>query len=162
MSADLTTRTHLRPGDLGRIIALHGEVYDPLGDYGLPFEAYVSGTIAEYFLDNSADGQVWLVERGDRLVGCAAIALRCDNRAQLRWVVLRPAERGQGLGKRLVRDAIQYCHDQGCHCIFLETTDGLPESQALYESLGFAVKSETIEDLWDGKRLLTRMEMPLR
>ena len=51
-------RTELRCGDLGRIIALHGEVYEPLGGYGLRFEAFVARTIAEFILDNDARDRV--------------------------------------------------------------------------------------------------------
>ena len=46
--ADIKIRHELRCGDLGRIIALHGVVYEPLGGFGLSFEAYVAKTIAEY------------------------------------------------------------------------------------------------------------------
>ena len=154
-------RTELRCGDLGRIIALHGEVYEPLGGYGLRFEAFVARTIAEFILDNDARGQIWLAERGSRLVGCAAIALRDNNRGQLRWVVVDPSMRGRGMGKQLVYAAIDYCRKAGCESVFLETTDGLPESQALYEKLGFTVTSEAMEELWDGPRPLIIMETDL-
>ena len=84
MTYQPAVRTTLRAGDLGRIIELHGKVYDLLDGYGLRFEAYVGRTIAEFVLDNNAHGQIWLVERGDQLIGCAAIALREGNRGQLR------------------------------------------------------------------------------
>jgi GNAT superfamily N-acetyltransferase len=161
MSDDISIRTDLRPGDLGRIISLHGEVYDPLGGYGLTFEAFVGRTIAEFVLDNNARGRIWLAERGDRLVGCTAIVLRDGDRGQLRWVLVDPSARGRGIGKQLVGSAMDYCREEGCESVFLETTDGLPESQALYEKLGFAVTSESVEELWDGPRPLIIMEMDL-
>ena len=161
MSDDISIRTDLRPGDLGRIISLHGEVYDPMGGYGLRFEAFVGRTIAEFVLDNSARGQIWLAERGERLLGCTAIALRDGNRGQLRWVLVDPSARGRGIGKQLVNSAMDYCRAEGCESVFLETTDGLPESQTLYEKLGFAVTSETVEELWDEPRPLIIMEMDL-
>jgi len=161
MSDDLCIRTELRPGDLGRIISLHGEVYDPLGGYGLRFEAFVGRTIAEFILDNDARGQIWLAERDNRLVGCTAIALRDGARGQLRWVLVEPSERGRGLGKQLVGFAMDYCRNQGCESVFLETTDGLPESQTLYEKLGFEVTSDVIDELWDGPAPLIIMEMDL-
>jgi len=161
MSDDISIRTDLRPGDLGRIISLHGEVYDPLGGYGLTFEAFVGRTIAEFILDNDARGQIWLAERGDRLVGCTAIALREGDRGQLRWVLVDPSARGRGIGKQLVNSAMDYCREEGCESVFLETTNGLPESQTLYEKLGFAVTSESVEELWDGPRPLIIMGMDL-
>jgi len=161
MSDDISIRTDLRPGDLGRIISLHGEVYDPMGGYGLQFEAFVGRTIAEFVLDNDARGQIWLAERGDRLVGCTAIALRDNNLGQLRWVLVDPSARGRGIGKQLVYSAMDYCREKECEKVFLETTDGLPESQTLYEKLGFAVTSEVVEELWDGPRPLITMAMDL-
>ena len=162
MTEPLSIRTDLCAGDLGRIIELHGKVYDLLDGYGLHFEAYVGRTIAEYVLDNRARGQIWLAERGDWLVGCSAIALREGNRGQLRWVVVDPSERGQGIGKQLVQSALDYCREKTCESIILETTDGLPESQTLYEKLGFVVTSNNIEDLWDGPRPLIKMELKLK
>jgi len=161
LNEQLVVRTKLRAGDLGRIIELHGIAYDPVPGFGLCFEAFVGRTIAEFVLDNKAEGQIWLAERDGRLVGCTAIALREGGHGQLRWVLVAPSERGLGLGKQLVTGALQYCREQGCNTVFLETTDGLKESQTLYEQLGFGVTSEKVADLWDGPRPLIVMELPL-
>ena len=72
-------RTDLRPGDLGRIVALHGTAYEALDGFGLRFEAYVTSTVAEYVLDNDARGRIWLADRDERLAGCAAIAELWDG-----------------------------------------------------------------------------------
>ena len=101
MKDGIDIRHELRCGDLGRIVTLHGECYEPLPGFGLRFEAFVARTIAEFVLDNEANGRVWLAERGETLVGCTAIALRDDDRAQLRWVLVDPSARGIGLGRRL-------------------------------------------------------------
>ncbi len=160
-SGDITIRHELRCGDLGRIIALHGTGYAVLRGYGLPFEAFVARTIAEYMLDNRAAGRIWLAERHGDLVGCAAIALRGDRRAQLRWVLVDPSARGIGLGRQLVETALRYAANQGCEEVFLETTDGLPESQTLYEALGFSEYFNEPAELWDGTRPLIKMRLPL-
>ena len=161
MTDHVIVRTTMRAGDLGRIIELHGEVYDPLPGFGLHFEAFVGRTIANFVLDDRANGQIWLAEREGRLVACTAIVLREGGHGQLRWVLVAPSERGLGLGKQLVSDALHYCRGQGCRSVFLETTDGLKESQTLYESLGFTVTSDTVADLWDGPRPLIVMELAL-
>ena len=162
MPADITIRHDLRVGDLGRIIALHGVVYDALPGYGLAFEAYVARTIAEYVLDAGGTGRIWLAERDDTLVGCAAMILRDEEQGQLRWVLVDQSARGMGLGKDLVNRALDYARDHGCARVFLETTDGLPESQSLYDALGFEVISDVSEELWDGVRPLIHMEMQLK
>jgi len=128
VSDDITIRHDLRVGDLGRIIALHGEVYDAMPGYGLAFEAYVARTIAEYYLDAGGAGRIWLAERDGKLIGCAAMVLRDGGLGQLRWVLVDPSARGIGLGKDLVNCTLDYAREIGCSRIFLETTDGLPES----------------------------------
>lgn len=161
MSDEIQIRSDLRAGDLGRVIELHGTCYDDLPGFGLSFEAYVARTIAEYVLDNQARGRLWLAEQGGRLIGCTAIALRDNGVGQLRWVLVDQSARGMGLGKQLVDAALEYCREAGCESVFLETTDGLPESQALYEKLGFNVISNETEELWDGPRPLLRMQLVL-
>lgn len=161
MTGEISIRHDLRSGDLGRIISLHGESYDSLPGFGLRFEAYVARTVAEYVLDNASRGRIWMAERHDELIGCTAIVLREDDLAQLRWVLVAQSARGLGLGRKFVDRAIGYCREQSCHTIFLETTDGLPESQALYEKLGFTVTANEPEKLWDGVRPLIRMELAL-
>ena len=157
----ITVRHDLRCGDLGRLIELHGTAYEAMPGFGLSFEAFVARTIAEYILDNRARGRIWLAERGDRLVGCAAIALRDRDRAQLRWVLVDPSARGIGLGRQLVEAALLYSADEGATEVFLETTDGLAESQALYEALGFETYFNEPAELWDGVRPLIKMRLPL-
>lgn len=161
MRAAIIIRHELCPGDLGRIVSLHGEAYAPLPGFGRRFEAYVASTIAEYVLDNDARGRIWLAECGAKLVGCTAIALRDDATAQLRWVVVDPAVRGDGIGGKLVGNALDYCREQGRESVHLYTTDGLPESQALYEKLGFRITANEPDELWDGVRPLIRMELDL-
>ena len=159
MSGDISIRHELRCGDLGRIVSLHGKAYEPLDGFGLRFEAYVARTIAEYILDNDARGRIWLAERDDELIGCTAVALRDNNASQIRWVVVDPPARGIGLGKKLVGLAVDYCKERESDPIFLFTTDGLQESQALYGKLGFNVTSNETEELWDGPRPLIRMQL---
>lgn len=157
----LSLRCDLRSGDLGRLIVLHGMEYDQWPGYGLKFEAFVARTVAEFGLENDFQGRIWLLERGDELVGCAAVALRRKLTAQLRWVVVHRDLRGGGLGQMLVRVALDYCRERGCREVFLETTDGLDASSALYRKLGFREISNQQVSLWDGTRALIRMRLDL-
>ncbi|MEZ5891533.1 MAG: GNAT family N-acetyltransferase [Parvularculaceae bacterium] len=150
MSEGLTIRTELRPGDLGRIASLHGEVYatEPGIAYGVNFEAYVCRTLADFVIENGAAGRVFLAEREGALVGCAAMVDR-SGKGQLRWVLVAPNARGTGLGKTLVGAAMDYATERGWPEVYLETTSGLPASMSIYEKLGFKMVSETPHDLWD-------------
>lgn len=148
MTSDITIRTGLRPGDLGRIISLHGEGYqEEAGPFGLTFEAFVGRTIAEFVLDNGARGRVWLAERGTHLVGCAAMVDRGDM-GQLRWIIVSPSARGLGLGAKLIDAAMSYATERQFKAVFLETTPGLDASMGIYQKLGFEIVNEEMHPLW--------------
>ena len=154
-------RHELRCGDLGDLIALHGRAYEAVEGFGVKFEAFVARTVAEFVLDNRSGGRVWFAHRGTSLVGCTAIALRERHRAQLRWVLVDPNERGTGLGRHLVEEALAFSREAGAREVYLETTDGLEASSALYRSLGFETVSESVTGLWDGERPLIEMRLSL-
>ena len=164
MKDDISIRSTLRAGDLGRIAALHGEVYAAEQNFpaDLTFEAYVCRTLADFILDGDGAGCVWLAERHGDLVGCTAMIDR-GGRGQLRWVLVASSARGSGLGGELVRRAMAYARDQDWSEVYLETTTGLPASMAIYEKLGFKIVDETSLDHWsaDGQVQLT-MSLPLK
>ena len=144
----LRLRQDLRPGDLGRVIALHGEVYQHRPDFGLEFEAFVARTIAEYERENDCNGRIWLLERdanSPQLVGWCAIAFRPGGWAQLRWVLLRAELCGGGLVKRLIETGLQHCRESGVERVYLETIDSLKASSALYRKPGFREISMTTQ-----------------
>lgn len=156
-------RSDLRPGDLGRLIALHGTAYEgEAGRFGLVFEAFVARTVAEFMIDNGGRGRVFLAERGGDLVGTSAMVAREGGRGQLRWVLTDPSTRGTGLGRRLVEAAIDHARAEGWREVFLETTGGLDVSKALYDRLGFVETSRTRENLWSGEADLIVMALALR
>lgn len=165
MATDITIRSDLRPGDLGRIIALHGDAYlSEKSEFGLTFEAYVARTIAEFVIDNAARGKVFLAERGPTLVGCAAMVERSagdDRHGQLRWVLTAPAARGLGLGKKLVQLAIDHARLSGWRTVFLETTAGLDASMAIYRRLGFVEEARSRQRLWTDADEVITMRLPL-
>lgn len=158
---DITIRSRLRPGDLGRLIALHGMGYADLPGFGPRFEAFVARTVADFGLENDLDGRIWLAEHEDQLLGCTAIARRGQYLGQLRWVLVAPAARGLGLGRELLDRAMTYCRDEGFERVYLETTDGLEISSRMYEKRGFVTTSTERIELWEGVRPLIRMEKAL-
>lgn len=157
----LTLRHEIRPGDLGRLIALHGIVYSEEPGFGPEFEAFVARTVAEFGIENRFRGRIWLLEREAELVGSCAIVRRDEQLAQLRWVLLSRRLRGTGLGRYLVETALDYCREIGYRRVFLETTDGLEASSSLYRKMGFQQSSSERVPLWDGVRPLIRMEKDL-
>ena len=149
--AGVSLRNTWRPGDADLIVDLRRRGYASEGDrFGPSFPAYVRKTVEEAGLDAPGhDSRVWFAERAGETLGCAAMIDR-HGRGQLRWVVLLPAARGLGLGKAMLRSAMDHASAQGWPEVFLETTDGLHASMQLYLANGFSVTSNTEVELWDG------------
>ena len=146
---DVTIRHDLRPGDMGRVIAMHGVLYAEEYGFDHGFEAYVAETVAEFGqLARPGLDRLWLAERacpeerGGRLVGSIAILGREDGAAQLRWFLVDPEARGRGLGRRLIDEALAFCRTAGYRSVYLWTVTGLDAAARLYVAAGFR-KTET-------------------
>jgi GNAT superfamily N-acetyltransferase len=135
---DLTVRHDLRPGDMGRVIAMHGVRYTEEYGFDHGFEAYVAETVAEFGrLVRPGLDRLWVAERDGRLVGSIAILGREDGAAQLRWFLVDPDVRGHGLGRRLIDESLAFCRTAGYRSVYLWTVNGLDAAARLYVAAGF-------------------------
>ena len=140
---EMTVRHDLRPGDMGRVIAMHGVLYDREFGFDHGFEAYVAETVAEFGrLVRPGLDRLWVAERDDQLVGSIAMLGREDGAAQLRWFLVHPDARGCGLGRRLIDESLAFCRTAGHRSVYLWTVNGLDAAARLYVAAGFR-KTET-------------------
>lgn len=155
-------RTDIRPGDIGRVVELHGELY--AREHGLDhtFEGYVAAGLGEFAagFDEGKD-RLWLAEEDGRLVGSVAIAGRMDGTAQLRWFLVRPEARGSGLGGRLLHEAVDFCRGCGFRSVFLWTISELKAAAHLYRRAGFTLTERTTHDIWGATRTEERYDLEL-
>jgi len=132
----------LRPGDVGRIVTLHGVLYAREWGYDSTFEAYVAEPLARFVRTRTPRERVWLVEEGEDLLGCMAIVQVSDEEAQLRWFLLHPTLRGRGLGRQLLGQAVAFCRECGYRRVVLWTVSHLPAAARLYAAAGFRIVEE--------------------
>ncbi|RDV07181.1 GNAT family N-acetyltransferase [Sphingorhabdus pulchriflava] len=160
-AAPITFRNERRPGDDQLIVDLHRLGYAPEGDrFGPPFWDFVAETVAEAQLDQPSRSRVWFAEMDGKAVGCSALVDRGEV-GQLRWVVLLPEARGSGAGRKLVDLALHHARSCGHREVFLETTDGLASSMAIYEKVGFETTDAHVERLWHGDGVHVTMTLKL-
>jgi GNAT superfamily N-acetyltransferase len=138
----------LRPGDVGRIVELHGVLYAREWGFDSTFEAYVAEPLGRFVLTRTPRERLWLVEEGEGLMGCLAIVRVSDEEAQLRWFLLHPSLRGHGLGRRLLEQAIAFCRECGYRRVILWTVSHLQVAGHLYAAAGFRVVEEKTGRLW--------------
>lgn len=157
MSSRRSSRARLRarrPGDLGRIIALHGELYAREFGYDWTFEALVAGIVAEFVRDyDPAWERCWVAEQDGAVVGSVFLVRKSPTVAKLRLLILDPRARGQGLGRRLTRACIAFAREKGYRKIVLWTQSHLGAARAIYEAEHFVLKSSQRHFSF-GKRLV--------
>jgi N-acetylglutamate synthase-like GNAT family acetyltransferase len=144
----VTLRTELRPGDLGAVVGLHGTVYARERGFDPTFEAYVGGPLADFVRAGSPRGRLWLAERSGRFVGCVAVVPAGADTAPLRWFLVEPGERGAGLGRRLLGEAVAFSRARGYDEIILWTESALAAAARLYHALGFTRVEERPGRVW--------------
>lgn len=145
-----TLRSERRTGDLAWLLAAHADLARELG-WDATFEAYVAQPMATSILKAASFERLWIAERDGRSVGSVAI-VQADpletETAQLRWFLVQPEVRGQGLGKGLLEQAVAFSREAGYHRIILWTVRQLAAAAHLYESAGFKRVHETPSTRW--------------
>lgn len=158
----IVIRTEPEPGDLGNIIALHGQLYWKEYGYDLRFERYVMETIQDFMAHfNPRQDRIWLATSLGRLAGVVAIQHREGKQAQLRWFLIRPEFRGIGLGRELMQRAMDFCREQRFRKVYLLTTEQQTTAAALYKKWGFVKKESTPAELWGHELFEERYECEL-
>jgi DNA-binding MarR family transcriptional regulator len=92
-----------RPGDMGWVVQSHGALYAREYGFDSGFEALVAGIVATYMTSfDPARERCWIADIEGRPVGSVFLVKGDDDVAKLRLLLLDPAARGRGLGRRLV------------------------------------------------------------
>ena len=133
-----------RPGDLGWVVMAHGEQYAAEFGWNSEFEALVARIVADFAADHDPTRErAWLAEINGRRVGCVFCVRKDDATAQLRILLITIAGRGQGLGRRLIDECIDFARAAGYRRMVLWTNDTLAAARHLYLAAGFTLVDES-------------------
>lgn len=153
-----------RPGYLGRVAELHGVYYANAWGSGAEFEGMMAQEMREFFAHYVEGRDLFLTAQVE---GCVVGSIAVEGSqteapgARLRWVILDEAYHGRGIGKELLRRALEFCRRAGFSRVFLWTTEGLPQSLGLYERAGFRIVERMADDRYSVPRVNLRLEMAL-
>ena len=161
LPANVSIRNQLKAGDIGYLTYLHGILYANEYGWDYTFETYVAGPLAEFAKRHNNRERIWIVEKDGQITGSVAIVEASEQEAQLRWMLLTPDLRGQGLGRTLVEQALDFCKKQEYHSVFLWTVSLLTAATKLYQSVGFQLTDEKTHRIWGAKLTEQRYDLKL-
>lgn len=143
---DIRLRPH-QNGDIGWVISRHGALYASEYGWDMRFEALVARIAAGFIERFDAQREAcWIAEHGDgtRLGSVFLVQARNEQTneplpgcAQLRMLLVEPAARGAGLGRRLVGECERFARAAGYARIVLWTNSLLLPARAIYQSNGY-------------------------
>lgn len=138
-----TIRRLGRPGDLGWVVLAHGEQYAAEFGWNIEFEALVARIVADHGHSHDPLREAaWVAELDGVRVGCVLCVQEDDETARLRILLVDPAARGHGLGRRLVETCVGFASDAGYRRVTLWTNDVLVAARRIYDSAGFVLTEE--------------------
>ena len=82
-------------------------------------------------------GCIILARQGNQVVGCVALKPIGEGVCEMKRLYVRPAARGNALGKKLVEELIDFAKKAGYKTMKLDTITSLKDAIKLYRSKGF-------------------------
>src|SRR5271168_1739594 len=115
-----------RPGDYGWIIHRQAVLYAEEYGFNNDYEALIAGIVSQFHARfDPARERCWIAEGNGRVMGSVFLVAGEGTQAKLRLLYVDPIGRGQGIGKRLVRECVEFARRCGYSSITLWTQSDL-------------------------------------
>ena len=130
------------PTDSQWLVARHQDLYARDEGFDESFGPLVAEILHDFCLDHDpACEQGWIAHRGDQRLGSIFCVRQGAETAKLRLFLLTPEARGQGLGKLLLRQCMNFARSAGYRDMQLWTHESHHAACALYTAFGWQLLS---------------------
>ena len=149
--------------DVNHVGRLHRAVYEPELGLDQSFADGVATQMAEFRrrgFPGPREG-LWLAHLEDAVVGTITLIEESPALGRLGHLVLLPAARGTGAGRRLVETVLGAARAAGYERLHLFTFSDLSVAGSLYRSVGFEVASAEDVVRWGRRMQWQRYELAL-
>jgi len=128
----------LSPGDLGWIVSRNAELYAAEYGWDASYEVLVARIVADFAAtQDPASERAWIAEVAGLRAGCVMCVRADEDTAKLRLLLVEPAFRGLGVGRRLTDACVAFARDAGYLRMTLWTQSILTTARHIYHAAGF-------------------------
>ena len=133
-----------RPGDLGWAIERNAAVYAAEFGWNEEYETLVARIVADFAATRDPRREaMWMAELDGERAGCVfCVRDEAPDTARLRLLLVDPAARGHGIGRRLVDECMAFARSAAYSELVLWTNDILADARRIYQRAGFELVAE--------------------
>jgi DNA-binding MarR family transcriptional regulator/GNAT superfamily N-acetyltransferase len=126
------------PGDLGWIVSRNAELYAAEYGWDASYEALVARIVADFAATQDPTSErAWIADVAGLRAGCVLCVRADEDAAKLRLLLVEPAFRGLGVGRRLTDACVAFARDAGYRRMTLWTQSVLTAARRIYDAVGF-------------------------
>lgn len=150
-------RTH-QPGDMGWVVHRHGGLYWREYGYDEHFEGLVAEIVAKFIQNfDPRRERCWIAEKDGEIVGTVFLVKKSKTVCKLRLLLVEPAARGLGIGRRLVGECVRFAKEVGYKKMILWTQSELGAARHLYKEAGFQLAGRQRHKSWGRTDLVSEV-----
>ena len=147
MMDDVELTTDFTMDDIAHVIRRQMEIFKD--EFGFTDEENdpVEDLIRDCAVDLKPESEFFLIpKRNGTPIGSVLFLGEGNGKGRLRFVYMETAERGKGIGKRMIAEAMKKAKEAGYTHLWLSTYNILTVARNMYASLGFRKSGEAPAD----------------